>query len=101
MNCYWLNRLWKKKSRPMARVRRKKSAPRSFTPAFEALSERILPAVTASFIPSVGLLTVLGDSQNNTITISRDAAGKILVNGGAIAVRGGTATVANTSTISV
>jgi Ca2+-binding RTX toxin-like protein len=101
MNCYWLNRLWKQKSRSAARVRRPKSAPRKFTPAIEGLSERILPAVTASFIPSAGLLTVIGDAQDNTITISRDVAGKILVNGGAIAVRGGTPTVANTTTISV
>jgi Ca2+-binding RTX toxin-like protein len=101
MNCFWLNRLWKKKARPTVRVRRKKPAPRGFMPSVESLSERILPAVTASFIPSVGLLTVIGDSHDNTITVSRDAAGKILVNGGAIAIRGGTATVANTTTISV
>src|SRR5207248_6998639 len=37
----------------------------------------------------------------NTITVSRDAAGKILVNGGAVAVTGGTATVANTSLVQV
>ena len=56
-------------------------------------------AVTASF--STGVLTVFGDSQNNTIPISRDAAGKILVNNGAVAVAGGTPTVANTALIQV
>jgi Ca2+-binding RTX toxin-like protein len=56
-------------------------------------------ATTASF--SGGILTVFGDAANNTITISRDAAGKILVNGGAVAVSGGTPTVANTSLIQV
>src|SRR5215213_651987 len=56
-------------------------------------------ATTASF--DAGVLSVNGDSLNNTITISRDAAGKILVNGGAVAVVGGTATVANTSRIQV
>ena len=56
-------------------------------------------ATTASF--SAGGLTVLGDAANNTITISRDAAGKILVNNGAVAVTGGTPTVANTSVIQV
>jgi Ca2+-binding RTX toxin-like protein len=56
-------------------------------------------AVTATF--SNGTLNVFGDSANNTLTISRDAAGKILVNGGAIPVVGGTPTVANTSLISV
>ena len=56
-------------------------------------------ATTASF--SGGILTVFGDAGSNTITISRDAAGKILVNGGAVAVTGGTPTVANTSLIQV
>ncbi len=56
-------------------------------------------AVTASF--SAGTLTVNGDSLDNTTTISRDAAGKILVNGGAVSVIGGTATVANTARIQV
>jgi Ca2+-binding RTX toxin-like protein len=56
-------------------------------------------AVTASF--SNGVLTVFGDSLNNSITISRDAAGKILVNNGAVTVAGGTPTVANTALIQV
>src|SRR6266540_2528841 len=50
---------------------------------------------------SAGILSVFGDALDNTITISRDAAGKILVNGGAVAIVGGTATVANTSLIQV
>jgi Ca2+-binding RTX toxin-like protein len=57
-------------------------------------------AVTSSFT-SGGVLTVFGDSLDNNITISRDAAGKILVNGGAVNVTGGTPTVANTSLIQV
>jgi Ca2+-binding RTX toxin-like protein len=56
-------------------------------------------AVSGTFIPGVGLLTVLGDNSNNTETISRDAAGTILVNGGAVHVIGGTPTVANTAVI--
>src|SRR5215468_4225269 len=56
-------------------------------------------ATTASFIPGAGSLSVLGDALDNTTTISRDAAGNILVNGGAVAVVGGTPTVANTSLI--
>jgi Ca2+-binding RTX toxin-like protein len=56
-------------------------------------------AVTASFANES--LTVFGDNLSNTITISRDAPGKILVNGGAVAVSGGVATVANTSLIQV
>jgi len=48
-----------------------------------------------------GVLTVFGDSGNNNIAISRDAAGRIIVNGGAVNVIGGTPTVANTSVIQV
>src|SRR4051812_50096490 len=54
-------------------------------------------AVTATF--SNGTLSVFGDSLSNNITVSRDAAGKLLVNGGAITVAGGTATGANTPPI--
>jgi Ca2+-binding RTX toxin-like protein len=56
-------------------------------------------ATTATF--SSGVLSVSGDSANNSIVISRDAAGKILVNGGAVAVAGGSPTVANTSLVQV
>jgi Ca2+-binding RTX toxin-like protein len=50
---------------------------------------------------SLGILTVLGDAQDNNLAISRDAAGKILVNGGAVPILGGTPTVANTRSILV
>ena len=52
-------------------------------------------AVTATFI--LGKLNVFGDNLDNTITESRDAAGNILINGGAVAITGGKPTVANTS----
>src|SRR5688500_10048601 len=58
-------------------------------------------ATTASFNPGTGVLSVSGDNLYNTITISRDATGRILVNGGAISVSGGTPTVANTALINV
>src|SRR3954462_2349154 len=58
-------------------------------------------ATTATFNANAGQLTVLGDSLDNSITVSRDAAGRILVNGGAVAVIGGTPTVANTALIQV
>jgi Ca2+-binding RTX toxin-like protein len=73
--------------------------PASFDQSFESLESRLMPAVTATFTPGSGLLTVIGDAQDNTITISRDAAGTILVNGGAVAITGGAATVANTALI--
>jgi Ca2+-binding RTX toxin-like protein len=58
-------------------------------------------AVAATFSPGSGQLTVFGDSLDNSITISRNAAGQILVNGGAVAVAGGTPTVGNTALIRV
>src|SRR5262245_49048406 len=80
---------------------RKKPQRKPFVPGMESLAERIAPAVFGIFIPGTGLLSVFGDNLDNTITISRDAAGKILVNGGAVNIIGGTATVANTATIQV
>ncbi len=58
-------------------------------------------ATTSVFSPITGQLTVFGDAQGNTIVTSRDAAGRILVNGGAVPTVGGTPTVANTSLIQV
>src|SRR3954467_9670300 len=68
---------------------------------FESLEQRQLLSVTALFVPGAGLLTVFGDAQANNIVVSRDAAGKILVNNGAVGVRGGPATVANTALIEI
>ncbi len=56
-------------------------------------------AITSIFAPGAGILTVLGDAQKNNITTSRDAAGRILINGGAVPVLGGTPTVGNTTLI--
>ena len=58
-------------------------------------------AVSANFVPSTGVLTTTGDNLDNTMTTSRNAAGSILVNGGAVAIVGGTPTVANTTLISM
>jgi Ca2+-binding RTX toxin-like protein len=54
-------------------------------------------AVTASFSPATRKLSVFGDNLDNTITESRDAAGNILINGGAVPILGGRPTVANTT----
>lgn len=56
-------------------------------------------AVTGTF--SAGTLSTFGDNLDNGIQISRNAAGTLLINGGAVAVQGGTPTVANTSLIQV
>ena len=58
-------------------------------------------AVSSIFVPATGVLTTTGDNLDNAITTSRDAAGNILVNGGAVAIQGGTPTVANTTAIQV
>ena len=84
--------------RKPAATRSERSEP-SFDQGFESLETRLMPAVTATFTPGSGTLTVFGDAANNTIAISRNAAGAILVNGGAVAVAGGTPTVANTALI--
>src|SRR5262245_23642114 len=98
-----LKSLWKKMVRGLLRgsrvARPIRSSRRSLS--FELLEDRIAPAVTAFFTPQSGILTVLGDSLHNTITISRNLAGNILVNGGAVNVLGGTATVANTAQIQI
>ncbi|MFO0956093.1 MAG: calcium-binding protein [Isosphaeraceae bacterium] len=73
--------------------------PRIF--GFEGLEARAVPAVTASFLGPAGVLSIFGDTQNNSIEVSRNAAGALLVNGGAVAILGGTPTVANTSLIQV
>ncbi len=96
----WLNWLQKRKYPQGCRRVRKQPWLWNFLPAVEPLHERILPAVTASFAPSTGILTVIGDAQANTIIISRDAAGNILVNGGNVQTPGGP-TVANTALIQV
>jgi Ca2+-binding RTX toxin-like protein len=67
----------------------------------ESLQPRRLLAATATFLPGFGLLSVLGDVQDNVIVVSRNGAGAIQVNGGAVPIAGGTPTVANTTLIAV
>src|SRR5262249_22988234 len=96
-----LKRVLKERFRPVNRPGRPGAWQGRFLPAFESLTERILPAVAATFVPGTGTLTILGDAQNNAIVVSRDAAGQILINDGALVVQGGTPTVANTALIEV
>lgn len=65
----------------------------------EILGQRLTPAVTAVFSADTGVLTVSGDFFANQIQISRDAAGQLRVNRGAVAIAGGSPTVDNTSLI--
>src|SRR5882672_1958428 len=80
----------------------------SLAPAIQTIIDALpaklaaaLPPATGLFIPNAGLLEVFGSGQNDTITVSRNAAGRILVNDGATPIIGGTPTVANTATIEV
>ena len=81
------------------RSRRGRDAGRSL--GLESLEGRAVPTVTAIVLGA--LLIVFGDALDNTITISRDAAGTILVNdnNGQVPITGGTPTVANTALIIV
>ena len=58
-------------------------------------------AITASFLLDTGVLTAIGDNLDNTITASRDAAGRLLFNGGDVVIQGAQPTVANTSLIQI
>jgi hypothetical protein len=84
-----------KKSRPV----RETSDHGRFRPQVEPLDGRVLPAVTASFSAAGALLRVTGDALDNTVVVSRDAGGTILVNGGAVVIQGDKPTVANTHMI--
>ncbi len=72
-----------------------------FTLGAFAVADRASAAVTASFLPQGGVLTVIGDNADNAITVSRNSAGALLINGGSIPVAGGVPTVANVSLIQV
>jgi RTX calcium-binding nonapeptide repeat (4 copies) len=56
-------------------------------------------AIHASF--KAGVLVATGDNLGDTITTSRNAAGQILINGGAVSIDGGDPTVATTKEIVV
>ena len=94
-----LRALFRAMLRGSARNATRTGRPARFVPAVHGLEAREVPAVVASF--SAGVLSVFGDNLDNTVTVSRDAAGKVLVNGGAVTVSGGTPTVANSTLIQV
>jgi Ca2+-binding RTX toxin-like protein len=92
---------WIRQLTRSSRPARNKRRPSRLLSGLEPLEERVVLSVSASFIPAAGVLNVLGDFADNNIVVSRDAAGHILVNGGAVSVTGGTPTVANTARIQV
>src|SRR5262249_22953895 len=85
------------------RQRRSRRVPLAGLTGLELLDRRILPAVTATFAAAQGVLTVTGDDQDNSLAVSRDAAGTLVVNSDAsiVPVQGGPATAANTRLIQI
>ncbi|TBR22314.1 MAG: calcium-binding protein, partial [Reyranella sp.] len=57
--------------------------------------------ITATYTPAQFKLTVLGTTVGEGMTVSRNTGGTLLVNGGAVPVTGGPATIANTDIIEV
>lgn len=57
--------------------------------------------ITAAFVSATGILTVTCGDQDNVLSVGRATTGNIIVNGGAVAITGGTPTIANTSRIDV
>jgi hypothetical protein len=99
--------MWKLKLRgsqtcPLGRPRPSRRASLADLTGIELLDRRVLPAVTAAVSAAGAVLRVLGDAQDNTIVVSRDAAGSILVNNGAVVIQGDPgATVVNTRMIMI
>src|SRR4051812_26214551 len=85
------------RARPAPAPRRRGRA----SPMVEPLDRRVMLSVTATFAPATGLLTITGDDQDNIIAVSRDAAGSLLVNSGAVPILGGAPTAANTTLIQI
>jgi Ca2+-binding RTX toxin-like protein len=56
-------------------------------------------AITA--IANAGRIFAIGDQRDNDIEVGRDAAGRLLVNNGAVPILGGAATIANTALVQV
>jgi Ca2+-binding RTX toxin-like protein len=86
------------RKRPCAGVARREQRKR---PGFERLEDRSMLAVTAIFTASSGVLSVFGDSLDNTLTVGRDAEGTLLINDGAVSIKGGPVTINNTGLIQI
>lgn len=86
---------------PVSHTRTIRRRVATLTPRVEPLEPRRMLSLSASYSSLSGVLSVFGDSNDNTIEVSRNAGGAILVNGGAVAVAGGAPTVANTGLIQV
>ena len=97
----WMHKFWCAYNHRLGRRRPSRSIRLVELPPLELLDPRVLPSVTAVFSAATGVLTVMGDAHNNTITVSRGMAGRILVDRGAVRVQGARATVGNTRLIQI
>jgi Ca2+-binding RTX toxin-like protein len=95
----WFLRFCKRKPAPASRPGRPRLGGQTFAPTLEVLADRLVPAITATF--NGAQLVVAGDADDNTIVVSRDVAGNILVNNGDVPIAGDTPTVTNTRLITV
>jgi Ca2+-binding RTX toxin-like protein len=84
---------------PPARRRVRDSVNRALDNLPEPLETRRLYAVTAT--SAGGVLTVLGDDNANAISVSRNAAGNLLVNRGAVPILGAPATALGINSVRV
>jgi RTX calcium-binding nonapeptide repeat (4 copies) len=66
-----------------------------------AFASSAAAATVAQFNKGRGVLTIVGDGGGNAVTVGRDAAGAISVNGGAVHINGSRATVGNVDRIVV
>ena len=92
------------KARPLARGFVIASAlliAESSLPARANPDSKIFGSTHASFSPGMRVLTVRGDKSDNVISVGMDEAGTILINGGAVPIKGGMPTAANTHVIRV
>ena len=78
--------------------RRRPTLTRRFA-TLESLEKREMLSVTASFSTQTGTLSIVGDAEDNVITVSRADNGDILINNGEVSVSGGTPSVNNTQQI--
>lgn len=70
-------------------ARKRKRARQRLVARFESLEKRIVPAITAGFSATTGALSIVGDAQDNEISVSRGDNGEILVNNGDVTIAGG------------
>ena len=69
--------------------------------SLENLETRCLLTVSAAFSASTGVLSVISDSASDSITVSYDSSGNVMVNGGSVSIQGDVPTSTNTMQVSM